>query len=143
MRPTQHQFAFARSTVWCTSRRFPIKIVTESVSSTLTKISSQLTHRNPVEYTPQAFVQSDLDIFFGNFSGDSGFRPGATPKVVGIDGGFVQTTDKGFDYNGESNLDLQYGMEMVSSKQPVTLYQVGDAQEGENGSYLPSVAESF
>ncbi|KAF9037415.1 subtilisin-like protein [Hymenopellis radicata] len=89
-----------------------------------------------VEYTPQAFVQSDLDDFFGNFSGDGGFYRGLSPIVVGIDGGFVQTDSRSFDYNGESNLDLQYGMEMVSSKQPVTLYQVGDIQIGEDVSIL-------
>ncbi len=85
----------------------------------------------PVEYTPQAFVQSDLDDFFGNFSADEGFYRGLSPIVVGIDGGFVQTNSRSFNYNGESNLDLQYGMEIVSSKQPVTLYQVGDLQIGE------------
>ncbi|KAF8903999.1 peptidase S8/S53 domain-containing protein, partial [Mucidula mucida] len=74
-----------------------------------------------VEYTPQAFVQSDLDDFFGNFSADEGFYRGLSPIVVGIDGGFVQTNSRSFNYNGESNLDLQYGMEIVSSKQPVTL----------------------
>ena len=36
----------------------------------------------------------------------------------------------GFDYNGESNLDLQYAMSLVGKKQNVTLYQVGDTVEG-------------
>lgn len=38
--------------------------------------------------------------------------------------------------NGESNLDLQYGMALVTGAQKVTLYQVGDL----NGSQLFSAA---
>jgi len=37
---------------------------------------------------------------------------------------------QGFDYNGESDLDLQYGMSLVTGSQPVTLYQTGDMVEG-------------
>ena len=44
--------------------------------------------------------------------------------------GTDQTTMTGFEYNGESNLDLQYGMALVTSAQKVTLYQVGDLVEG-------------
>lgn len=36
-----------------------------------------------------------------------------------------------FTYNGESDLDLQYGMSLVTGKQTVTLYQTGDVPEGE------------
>jgi len=50
--------------------------------------------------------------------------------VVSIDGGVVQTDNTGFQYNGESNLDLQYGMALVGRQQEVTLYQVGDLFEG-------------
>jgi tripeptidyl-peptidase-1 len=32
----------------------------------------------------------------------------------------------GFEYNGESNLDLQYGMALVTGLQDVILYQLGD-----------------
>ncbi|KAJ6622436.1 Pro-kumamolisin, activation domain-containing protein [Mycena sp. CBHHK59/15] len=39
-------------------------------------------------------------------------------------------TQTGFDWNGESNLDLQYGMALVTGAQPVTLYQTGDQVEG-------------
>jgi hypothetical protein len=48
-----------------------------------------------------------------------------TPFIVGV----VQTTKTGFSYNGESNLDLQYGMALVTAAQKVTLYQVGDLVE--------------
>lgn len=47
--------------------------------------------------------------------------------------GIVQTIQGGFDYNGEANLDLQYAMNLVNlvgSKQEVTLYQVGDIPLG-------------
>jgi tripeptidyl-peptidase I len=44
--------------------------------------------------------------------------------------GVVQNTQTGFGYNGESNLDLEYGMALVGPTQPVTLYQVGDLEMG-------------
>lgn len=47
-----------------------------------------------------------------------------------LDIGVVQTAQTGFNYNGESNLDFQYGMALVTGAQPVTLYQVGDTVEG-------------
>ncbi|KAG0693459.1 peptidase S8/S53 domain-containing protein [Suillus ampliporus] len=80
-----------------------------------------------VEYTPQAYIQSDLDMFAKNFS--TGLE-GVSPTMVSIDGGFLQTVNVSFDYNGESNLDLVYSMTLVTKGQNVTLYQVGDAIEG-------------
>jgi len=99
----------------------------------LYKIDSLFTgsaHKNSygiVEYTPQAYVESDLDLFFKNHSKPS---VGQRPDVVSIDGGVVQTTNQNFSFNGESNLDLQYGMALVGPQQKVTLYQVGDLIEG-------------
>ena len=61
-------------------------------------------------------------------TGNSGKRP----TLTSIDGGFVQTNQTSFDFNGESNLDLQYGMALVG-KQPITLYQTGDDVEGKLG----------
>jgi tripeptidyl-peptidase-1 len=77
---------------------------------------------------------------------------GKSPKLVAIDGGAFhyqrdraphlisksilgvgQSTQTGFQFNGESNLDLQYAMNLVNlkgSKQEVTLYQVGDIPQG-------------
>jgi hypothetical protein len=43
--------------------------------------------------------------------------------------GFVQDNLTGTNYNAESNLDLQYGMALVTAAQDVTLYQVGDIVE--------------
>jgi len=46
--------------------------------------------------------------------------------------GYAQTEYQGFEYNGESDLDLQYGMTLVTGSQPVTLYQTGDMVEGKD-----------
>ncbi|KAL8699547.1 MAG: hypothetical protein Q9201_005949 [Fulgogasparrea decipioides] len=79
-----------------------------------------------VEYTPQAYLQSDLDLFFANFSKNQVQR---TPTLNSIDGGIPQTTNQGFQYNGESDLDLEYAMALINP-QKTTLYQVGDQVEG-------------
>lgn len=50
--------------------------------------------------------------------------------------GFVQTNQTGFDYNGESNLDLQYAMTLVGRTQSVQLYQAGDDVEGTHMSLI-------
>jgi tripeptidyl-peptidase-1 len=63
-----------------------------------------------VEYTPQAYVPSDLDLFFQNFSTK---QVGDRPILDSIDGGTVQQEMMGFNYNGESNLDLEYAMSLV------------------------------
>jgi tripeptidyl-peptidase-1 len=41
----------------------------------------------------------------------------------------VQNTEQSFNFNGESDLDLQYGMGLTAP-QPVTLLQTGDLFEG-------------
>ncbi|KAF5364916.1 hypothetical protein D9758_008161 [Tetrapyrgos nigripes] len=82
-----------------------------------------------VEYTPQAYLQTDLDKFFREFSPD--LRGSyASPLLASIDGGIAQTIHQTFDLNGESDLDLEYAMTLVTKNQPVTLYQVGDIVEG-------------
>ncbi|KAJ7669260.1 subtilisin-like protein [Mycena polygramma] len=80
-----------------------------------------------VEYSPQAYRGDDLDMFAKNFSTS---LVGARPVLQAIDGGVVQNISEGFGFNGESNLDLQYAMNLVTAKQPVTLYQVGDLEMG-------------
>ncbi|OJA13987.1 hypothetical protein AZE42_04597 [Rhizopogon vesiculosus] len=79
-----------------------------------------------VEYTPGSYLQSDLDMFAKNFS--TGLQ-GVSPTLVSIDGGVIQTSNENFDNNGESDLDLEYGMTLVTKSQNVTLYQVGDIIE--------------
>jgi tripeptidyl-peptidase-1 len=73
---------------------------------------------------------------------------GTGPVIDLIDGAVVQTTSSGFNYNGESDLDLEYAIALGKSDPPtrlpdftannnlqvypqkVTLYQVGDIVEG-------------
>ncbi|KAF9228449.1 subtilisin-like protein [Gyrodon lividus] len=94
-----------------------------------------------VEYTPQAYLQSDLDMFAGNFSEG---LVGVAPEMVSIDGGYAQTEYTGFLFNGESSLDLQYGMNLVTSKQKVTLYQVGDMVQGaSNNNFLDAIDGAY
>ena len=69
-----------------------------------------------VEYTPQAYVPEDLDLFFANFSKH---QVGDRPILDSVDGGVVQQDSMGFEYNGESDLDLEYAMALVYP-QPVT-----------------------
>ncbi|KAF8986151.1 peptidase S8/S53 domain-containing protein [Cyathus striatus] len=82
-----------------------------------------------VEYTPQSYLQADLDLFAKNVSGITALV-GKSPNLVSVDGGFAQTEATGFEYNGESSLDLQYAMSIVGVSQAITLYQVGDMIEG-------------
>lgn len=81
-----------------------------------------------VEYTPQNYVPTDLDLWYARWSGTRSLA-GTRPSFVPIDGGYLVTADQGFSSNGESNLDLMYGIALVAP-QPVTLYQVGDNVEG-------------
>lgn len=93
-----------------------------------------------VEYSPQAYLQGDLNLFFKNFS-----RPliGKSPKLDSIDGGFPQTVARGFQYNGESDLDLEYAMTLVYPQQ-VTLYQAGDLVEGASfNNFLDAIDGSY
>ncbi|KAH7904096.1 Pro-kumamolisin, activation domain-containing protein [Hygrophoropsis aurantiaca] len=80
-----------------------------------------------VEYTPNAYLQKDLDMFADLFSPS---LVGKSPKRISIDGGTQQTKLRGSKYNAESNYNLQYAMALVGEKQPVTLYQVGDTVKG-------------
>lgn len=74
------------------------------------------------EFTPQAYLPTDLDIFFSNLSDK---LVGERPILVPIQGAIVQQRNKSCYYNCESNLDLEYAMTLVHP-QKVTLYQVGD-----------------
>lgn len=87
-----------------------------------------------------------MDMFFGNYSPS---QVGQRPALVSIDGGalsvsskhkhssddrvftgYEQTSFGGFSINGEANLDLEFAMALVGPTQNVTLYQVGDLEEG-------------
>jgi tripeptidyl-peptidase I len=74
-----------------------------------------------VEYTPQSYIPSDLDVFAKNFTpGAVGYRP----KLDSIDGGEIITGPPDFSVNSESNLDLQYAIGLTFPLE-ITLYQVG------------------
>jgi tripeptidyl-peptidase I len=79
-----------------------------------------------VEYTPQAFLQADLDLYFKQFSPQ---QVGVSPNTNLIDGATIQTKNQSFNFNGESALDLQFAMSLIFPQQ-VTLYQVGDLVNG-------------
>ncbi|TFK74740.1 subtilisin-like protein [Pluteus cervinus] len=93
-----------------------------------------------VEFTPQAYLGPDLDLFFRNFTPS---LVGKRPVNVLIDGAFVQTAAQSFDYNGESDLDLEYAMGLTAP-QPVLLLQTGDIFEGAGfDNWLDAVDGSF
>lgn len=93
-----------------------------------------------VEYTPQAYLPGDLDLFFNNFSEA---LVGERPTFDSIDGGVLQTIVESFSYNGESDLDLEYAMTLVFP-QTVTLYQVGDLVEGASfNNFLDGIDASY
>lgn len=94
-----------------------------------------------VEYTPQVYLQGDLDLFFANFSTNQAQR---TPILNSIDGGAIGTTaTAGFATNAESDLDLEYSMALINP-QKTTLYQVGDTIEGASfNDFLDAIDGSY
>ncbi|KAI9701923.1 MAG: hypothetical protein M1836_001267 [Candelina mexicana] len=93
-----------------------------------------------VEYSPQSYLQGDLDLFFQKFSSA---QVGTSPRLASIDGGVPQTTQQGFLFNGESDLDLEYAMALVYP-QTVTLYQVGDdIASGSFNNFLDAIDASY
>ena len=93
-----------------------------------------------VEYSPQAFLQSDLDLFFANYSKKQVHK---SPNLISIDGGFAQTTNQSFGFNGESDLDLEYALTLTNPL-PVNLYQVGDPYfSGSFNTFLDALDGSY
>lgn len=72
-----------------------------------------------VEYTPQAYLQGDLNLFYKNFAAE--IPSGTAPVFDSIDGGVDQTTTQSFNNNGESDLDLEYAIAL--GKSYLMLYQ--------------------
>ena len=93
-----------------------------------------------VEYTPQIYLQSDLDLFFSNFSRS---QAQTTPTLDSIDGGPAGNVTTSFGINAESDLDLEYGMAIVNP-QRTTLYQVGDIPQGASfNDFLDAIDGSY
>ena len=67
-----------------------------------------------VEYTPQAYLQSDLNLFYANLARQ--IPSGTAPTFDSIDGGVDQTSMQGFNYQGESDLDLEYAIALGKSR---------------------------
>lgn len=75
-----------------------------------------------VEYSPNTYIEADLDAFFGNYTPAA---VGQRPIFKPVNSGSIDIDDPtNFNNNGKSNLDLQYGMGLVYP-QKVTLYQMG------------------
>jgi tripeptidyl-peptidase I len=66
-----------------------------------------------VEYTPQAYLQPDLDLFFSALVPQ--IANGTGPIIDLIDGADVQTEFQDFGENGESDLDLEYSIALGKS----------------------------
>jgi tripeptidyl-peptidase-1 len=93
-----------------------------------------------VEYTPQAFLQPDLDMYFSEFEPSLVGQP---PIVKLVDNGVLQTENQSFNFNGESALDLQFAMALIFPQQ-ATLYQVGDLIQGASfNNFLGSIDGSY
>ncbi|WYZ39383.1 hypothetical protein EsH8_III_001297 [Colletotrichum jinshuiense] len=93
-----------------------------------------------VEYTPQAFLQSDLDMYFNEFEPR---LKGKTPIVSLVGNAVIQTQNQSFRFNGESSLDLQFAMAMIYP-QTATLYQVGDLNQGASfNNFLDAIDGSY
>ncbi|KZT44232.1 subtilisin-like protein [Sistotremastrum suecicum HHB10207 ss-3] len=94
-----------------------------------------------LELTPQSYVAEDLKNFFTEFAPSI---ENTLPKLISIDGGTVTAdTLTGFDINGESDLDFEYGMSLTAP-QLVQLYQAGDDVEGASfNNMLDALDKSF
>ncbi|GKT96345.1 subtilisin-like protein [Colletotrichum tofieldiae] len=93
-----------------------------------------------VEYTPQAFLQSDLDMYFNEFEPRA---KGTGPIVTLVGNAVVQTKNQSFNFNGESSLDLEFAMAMIFPQQ-ATLYQVGDLNQGASfNNFLDAIDGSY
>ncbi|OHE99804.1 Pro-kumamolisin [Colletotrichum orchidophilum] len=93
-----------------------------------------------VEYTPQAFLQSDLDMYFNEFEPRA---KGQGPIVSLVGNAVVQTTNQSFRFNGESALDLEFAMALIHP-QTTTLYQVGDLSQGASfNNFLDAIDGSY
>ncbi|KAL8295916.1 hypothetical protein RB600_001419 [Gaeumannomyces tritici] len=93
-----------------------------------------------VEYSPQAFLQEDMDMWFAKFEPQ---LKGKQPIVTLVADGEVQRKDRGFDFDGETSLDLQYAMALVHPRR-ATLFQVGDpVQSASFNNFLDAVDSEY
>ncbi len=94
-----------------------------------------------VEYTPNAYLQSDLNLFYSNLARE--IPSGTSPVFDSVQGGVDQTSTQSFNDNGESDLDLEYAIALVYP-QSVTVYQTGDLVEGASfNNFLDGIDASY
>lgn len=104
------------------------------------KLASRNNTLGIVEYTPQAFLQSDLNMYFQDFQPR---MSGNSPIVKLLDNAVVQTQNQSFNFNGESALDLEFAMALIFPQQ-TTLYQVGDTTQGASfNNFLDGIDGSY
>ncbi|KAI2634469.1 peptidase S8/S53 domain-containing protein [Xylaria nigripes] len=94
-----------------------------------------------VEFAPQTYNQTDLNIFFSMFTN----VPNDTAPVINaVDGGYFENEEY-LAVRGESDLDLCYAMSLVHPMN-VTLYQVGDDSffsSATNNNFLDAIDGSY
>ena len=91
-----------------------------------------------VEFSPRVYVQEDLDLFFASTD-----QVQTTPILNAINGAALESSEKSFELNAESDADLEVAMGLVNP-QKVTLYQVGDRPEGSTiNDFLDALDESY
>jgi tripeptidyl-peptidase-1 len=124
----------------CNTQITPICLQTLYNFTNYKQKSSQQNNYGIVEYTPQFYVQSDLDKFLALYNPNA---TGTKPIINLIDDPFLNTTYTGNNnLNYESNLDLQYAISLVYPT-PVTLYQTGDSiEQGSFDTFLDAI-DSF
>ncbi|EWC48769.1 hypothetical protein DRE_00074 [Drechslerella stenobrocha 248] len=92
-----------------------------------------------VSFSPQTYLQADMDNFFGNFSPA---LKGTSPELKSINGGYVLPFTGDWWNAVETNMDLQYLMTIVHP-QKTSLFQVGDGLQddtrGEYNSFLNAI----
>ena len=77
-----------------------------------------------VEYTPQAYLQKDLNLFYTNYARQ--IPSGTAPTLDSVDGGVVQTTTQSFNDNGESDLDLEYAIALGKRDRSLSIRACSD-----------------
>lgn len=93
-----------------------------------------------VEFSPQVYLQEDLNSFFANFSA---YQVQKTPTLQAINGATLDSPERSFAFNGESDIDLEYAMTLVNP-QKVTLFQAGDRQSGASfNDFLDAIDGSY
>ncbi|EJU01803.1 subtilisin-like protein [Dacryopinax primogenitus] len=104
------------------------------------RLSTSKNSLGVLEFAPQAYLPADLDIWFRKFLP---WAVGSRPQFAGIDGGNLDPRSVGLQYNGESDLDLEYTMGFVWPLKPV-LYQIGDSYlSGSFNNFLDAIDASY